>query len=327
MLEGVKKFIKSRLITDSHPLLLSMWKRRFERKLLWEQEMHSRMTYAELEAELSRRYEAMFGRKLDWDNPKTYNEKIHVSKLYMSTPLKTRLADKFAAREWIAERIGSEYLVPLLGVYDSFDDIDFDALPDKFVIKCTHDSKSVTVVRDKSKINMGMLRAKYEGFLKRDWAFLSLEMHYRDIPHKIIIEQYLGDAISDYKFTCLNGEPVFMWTDFDRFGDHRRNIYNMDWELQPFRKDIRIPNTDYECPRPPEFEDMKRIVKILCEGFDQVRVDLYLVEGHIYFGEMTFAGANGFSQFVPDEWDYRFGEMWPFDNTARAKVLAEHSRP
>ena len=327
MLEGVKKFIKSRLITDSHPLLLSMWKKRFECKLLWEQEMHSRMTYAELEAELSRRYEAMFGRKLDWENPKTYNEKIHVSKLYMPTPLKTRLADKFAAREWIAERIGSEYLVPLLGVYDSFDDIDFDALPDKFVIKCTHDSKSVTVVRDKSKINMGMLRAKYEGFLKRDWGMMTLEMHYRDIPRKIIIERYIGDVINEYKFYCFGGRPYYCFVTFGRRDvDLSISFYDMDWVLQPFtRPDHKTHNAT--VPRPAEYDRMKELAAKLCVGFDHVRVDLYLVEGRIYSGEMTFATANGFGRLDPDEWDYRLGELWPFDNTARAKVLAEHSRP
>ena len=327
MLSSLKKKLKSYLLTDRHPLILSWWQKRLERLLLSEPTRHKNMSYLEIEAEIGRRYQSVFGRPLDWDNPKTYNEKIQVSKIYMPTPLKTKLADKVAVREWVTEKTGSEYLVPLLGVYGSFDEIDFDALPRQFVMKCSHDSKSVTLVKDKEKASREFLRCKYASYMKRDYEWVGLEMHYRGIPHRIVIEQYLGDAISDYKFTCLNGVPVFCWTDYDRFGDHRRNVYNMDWELMPFMKGGRLRNTDRPYPCPPEFGKMKCVVTALCEGFDQVRVDMYLVDGHIYFGEMTFTGGDGYSPFVPDEWDYRFGEMWPFDATIRRKVLAGHSRP
>ncbi len=316
MLGGIKNFIKSKLITDSHPLLLSMWKKRFERKLLWEQEMHSRMTYAELEAEISRRHEAMFGRKLDWDNPRTYNEKIHVSKIYMPTPLKTRLADKVAVREWVAERIGSEYLVPLLGVYASFDDIDFDALPDKFVIKCTHDSKSTTVVKDKSKINTYLLRLKYDLCLSRNWGWNGFEMHYRDIPPKIIIEPYLGDAINDYKFLCFDGRPCYCWVDFDRYTNHKRNMYNLDWELQPFNQ-YHYGNYEGTVNCPENFGEMKRIVAELCKGFEHVRVDLYVVGGRVYFGEMTFTPAAGLNDFYTQEFLNILGDLCELDTSEK----------
>ncbi len=327
MIGGIKRFIKKNLVNESHPLLWSLWFAIRERKTFAQIDRHMRMSYAEIEAEIGRQYESMFGRKLNWDNPQTYNEKIHVSKVYMPTPLKTRLADKYLVREWIREKIGEEYLIPLLGVYDSFDEIDFDALPDKFVIKCNHDCGSVTLVNDKSKLNMKLLKRKYDFYMRRNFGWQNCETQYLDIKPKIIIEQYMGDAINDYKFTCFNETPYYCWIDIGRFGEHKRNMYNMNWELQSFNKGNTISNTNYECQPPEQFKDMKRIVEILCKGFEQVRVDLYFVEGHVYFGEMTFTGANGFSPFKPDEWDYKLGELWPFDNTVRRKILAKSSRP
>ena len=323
----IKDFMKHSLFNEDHPYFMMKLLDRRERKILTQQEVNSRMTYAQIEEATNRIYMEMFGRPVNWENPQTYNEKMQVWKIYMPTPEKTRLTDKVAVREWIAGKIGSEYLIPLLGVYDSFDEIDFDALPEQFVIKCSHDSGSVTLVKDKHKMNRELLKRTYDIWLKRNLAWVGWEMHYREIPPKIIIEKYMGDAINDYKFTCLDGKPIFCWTDYDRFGDHRRNIYNMDWELQPFMKDRNLRNTDYECPCPEEFTEMKHIVNTLCEEFEQVRVDLYLVDGHVYFGEMTFTGASGFSPFVPDEWDYKFGALWPFDTSIRSQVLAHSSRP
>lgn len=326
MMKGIKRFIKKKFINESHPFLWSLWFSRMERRTWSTHERHKRMSYAEIEAEISRQYERVFGRKLNWDNPQTYNEKINVSKVYMPTPEKTRLADKYLVREWIREKIGEEYLIPLLGVYDSFDEIDFDALPDKFVMKCNHDCGSVTLVSDKSKINMKMLKRKYNFYLRRNFAYSNHEMHYRNIKPRIIIEQYMGDAISDYKFQCFNGKPYSCRIDYDRFGDHRRNVYNMNWEILPFMKGhYKHPEYDYPCP--PEYDGMKRIAYKLSEGFGQVRVDLYLIDGRIYFGEMTFTNGNGFEVFVPDEYDYKLGELWPFDNTIRRKTLSERTHP
>ncbi|MBQ4430773.1 MAG: hypothetical protein II877_04660 [Synergistaceae bacterium] len=275
MLEGVKKFLKAHVFTDAHPFFMGLWLDRMERRFRREAQ-HSHMTYAEIEAEISRQYEAIFGRKLNWENPQTYNEKINVSKLYMPSPLKTRLADKVAVREWVTEKIGGEYLVPLIGVYDSFDDIDFDALPDSFVIKCSHDSGSVTLVKDKHKLNMALMRRKYDLHMGHNFAWMGFEMHYRDIPHKIIIERYLGDAINDYKFLCFDGRPCYCWVDFDRYTNHKRNMYNLDWELQPFNQ-YHYGNYEEAVKCPESFGAMKRIATKLCEGFGHVRVDLYVV--------------------------------------------------
>ena len=185
---------------------MNLWKRlrtyhhykRIERKMLAKQELHAKMSYVEIEAEISNAYRKAYHCELNWDNPQSYNEKINVSKLYMPTQLKTKLADKYLAREWLKEKVGEEYIVPLIGVYDSFDEIEFDKLPDKFVIKCNHDCSSTTLCEDKNKLDLLTLKYKYDIFMKRNFAYVAWEMHYRDIVPKIIIEKYLGNPVNDY---------------------------------------------------------------------------------------------------------------------------------
>ena len=321
MLGGIKKFIKSSLLTPEHPFL---W-RLESRRLLAKMERNSRMSYAGIESVIGNFYRKIFGRTLNWENPQTFNEKIHVAALYMPDPIKTKLADKVAVREWITERIGSEYLIPLLGVYDSFDEIDFDALPDSFVIKCSHDCGSVTLVKDKSKIDRDFLQRKYDFLMRRNYAWHGWEIQYRDIPHKIMIEKYMGASINDYKFLCFNERPYYCWVDMDRFTNHTRNFYSLDWKRQPFS--LLYPNNSKDETCPEKFEEMKNIAETLCSDFPHVRVDLYFVDGHIYFGEMTFTSEGGSGKMTPDEYDYTLGELWPFDSTIRAKVLAKFSRP
>lgn len=325
MMNGIKRFIRKNLANESHPFLWSLLCRRKLAQL----RHRSHMSYAEIESEISMKYEQMFGRKLNWDNPQTYNEKIHVSKVYMPTPEKTRLADKYLVREWIREKIGEEYLIPLLGVYDSFDEIDFDALPDKFVIKCNHDSGSYTLVKDKSKLDLKTLKRKYDFWLKRNFAFIGFEMHYRDIKPKIMIEEYLGDDVLDYKFMCFGGKVYYCQAAFNLAtspGAYTRNFYDTDWNwIKCYCPPTPMDDREHECPK--EWHQMIETAGKLSEGFDQVRVDLFLIDGRIYFGEMTFTDGCGFAPFIPDEYDYKFGELWPFDNTIRRKILSERTHP
>ena len=286
------------------------------------------MTYAQIEAEISKLYQEIFKRKLNWDNPQAYTEKMQVAKVYMPTPEKTRLADKYLVREWIREKIGDQYLIPLYGAYDSFDEIDFNSLPDKFVIKCNHDSGSVTLVNDKSKINIPELKKKYDALIKRNFAWFGWEMHYRDIKPKILIEKFMDEAaINDYRFFCFDGTPYYCAIDFhnEQHKISERNFYNMNWELQPFG--LGYPTHNAEVHRPENFDEMKRIAEELCKGFEHVRVDLYLIDKKIYFGEMTFTNGNGFEKIIPDEYNYKLGALWPFDNSLRQKILTQHSRP
>ena len=318
--QNIKDFLKRILFNEDHPYFMMMRLANWKKKMM-------RMTYSEIEAAISKQYMETFGRPLNWDNPQTYNEKMQVSKLYMPTPEKTRLTDKYAVREWTAEKIGSEYLIPLLGVYDSFDKIDFDALPDQFVIKCNHDSGSYTIVRDKSKIDRKALKLKYDRHMMMNYAFMTWDMHYKNIKPKIIIEQYLGDAINEYKFYCFGGKPYYCFTTFGSRGINLTiSFYDMDWQLQPFTRPDHKAHTEV-APRPAKYDELKPIVSKLCEGFGHVRVDMYVVGGRIYAGEMTFTTCSGWGKLSPDEWDYKLGALWPFDSSVRSQVLAHSSRP
>lgn len=269
-------------------------------------------SYAKIEKEINKDYKQINKRNINWENPQSYTEKINVSKLYCENDLKTQLTDKISVREWIKEKIGEEYLIPILGVYEKFSDINFDLLPDKFVIKCNHDSGSVTLCDNKSNLNLKKLKDKYDYYMSRNFAYLGYEMHYKNIVPKILIEEYMGSAINDYKFLCFNGKPYYCWVDVDRFGKHKRNVYDMDWNLQPFEQ-MNYGNYENELKCPKQFEKMKEIVLKLCQGFDHVRVDLYIVNDKIYFGEMTFTNGSGFEKITPEKYDYELGKLWKFN--------------
>ncbi len=259
-----------------------------------------------------RSYRKYTGRKLDFGAPESFSQKICVSKLYNATPEKTCLTDKLQVREWVAEKIGAEYLIPLYGAgYNSFKEIDFDALPRKFVIKCNHDSGSTILIEDKQNVDLRQLRRQYDFYMRRNFAYVSFELHYKDIKPKILVEMDVsedGRAARDYKFLCFHGRPYYCWVDTDRFGNHKRITYDMDWTVQPFVQ-YTYPQAEPE-PCPQNFEKMKKIVTTLCQGFDQVRVDLYNVRNKIYFGEMTFTDGSGYEAIFPEEWDIALGELW-----------------
>lgn len=283
----------------------------YNKYLLYVYKKREKLSFEDIENIISERYYKEFNRKLSWDNPKTYTEKTNVSKVYgFKDEKRKQLTDKYLVRDWVENKIGKEYLIPLYGAYNSFDEIDFNKLPDKFVIKCNHDSGSVTLCNDKSKLDLKKLKYKYDKFyLKRNFAYIGYEMHYKDIEPKILIEKYMGDKIRDYKFLCFDGKPYYCWVDFDRFGNHKRNFYDMNWKLQPFNQ-YSYGNFDKDVKKPKQFEEMKKIAEKLSSGFDHVRVDLYLIEDKIYFGEMTFTNGNGFEKITPDDWDYKLGKLW-----------------
>ena len=286
---------------------------------------HMNYNYDQIESFTDKVYFKMFNRHVNWDDPKSYNEKIQVSKIYNPTELKTRLADKYLVREWVKNKIGEKYLIPLIGVYDSFEEIDFKNLPDQFVIKCNHDSGSVILCKDKNKFNINSARKKINHALKNNFAWLWFEMHYKNIPPKIIIEKYMGDNINDYKFLCFDGKPYSCRIDIDRFNkNHSRSVYNMDWKLLPWMKGNYKTS---ECPKPENFDELKNLVIELCKDIDQIRVDVYVIDKKIYFGEMTFTNGSGLEEFYPDEWDFKIGELWKFDNTIRQKVREKNLKP
>ena len=262
---------------------------------------------------LEKRYFELTGTRMDINNPKTYSQKIQWLKLYDPNPNRSMLADKVAVREWIKDKIGEEYLIPIYGVYNSFDDIDFKNLPQQFVIKTNHSSGWNIVVKDKNTFDKNAAKKKIDKWMSLDYAFWTeYEPHYSKIAPKIIVEKYMEDKtgnLTDYKFLCFDSKPEFVWVDFDRFGNHKRNVYNMNWELQPwtqFTYGNYLP--DGGVPLPIGFDDMKRIAGILCKGFIHVRVDLYNIDGKIYFGEMTFTNGSGFEQLHPVEYEKIIGD-------------------
>ncbi len=293
---------------------------------LWQYAQNKKRTYDGIEQIVDRKYYEVFRRHINWIAPSAYTEKINVDKVYNTNPLKTKLTDKMMVRDWIKDKIGEQYLIPLYGAYERFDDIAFHELPDQFVIKCNHDSGSVTVVNDKEKMirkDVNILRKRYGFYMKRNFAYKEYEMHYKDIVPKILVEKYMGDNINDYKFLCFDGVPYYCWVDFDRFIDHRRNLYDLDWVKQPFTQ--AHPNYDGSCEKPACFSEMLVAVKTLCQGFPHVRIDMYEVGGHLYFGEMTFTNGSGMEIITPKEWNYKLGDLWHFDNTMRTKARQERT--
>lgn len=251
--------------------------------------------------------------KLNIKKPITYNEKIQWQKAYDHNPLYPILADKLAVREYVKERAGEQYLIPLLGSWSRFEDIDFQQLPSEFVLKCNHDCASVIICHDKSKFDMDAARNKLNLALKRNYFYPYAEWQYKDIKPCIIAEQFMHDEgrndLSDYKIQCFDGIPYCCRIDVGRFGDHRRNIYDIHWNLLPWQKG-HYKNTDLPIEKPEAFEEMIEVASKLSHGLRQVRVDLYLVNNQVYFGEMTFTSGGGFEVFVPNEYDKIIGDMW-----------------
>lgn len=249
---------------------------------------------------------------LNLKHPITFNEKLQWLKLYGRRPIDTVLSDKYAVKEFIAKTIGSKYVIPLLGVWDKFDDIDFDKLPDMFVLKCTHDSGGVVVCKDKSSFDLDAARKRIERGLKHDYYVFSREKAYRDIPRRIIAEEYKEDAktkeLRDYKFFCFDGEPkaLFIASDRQKTGEETKfDFFDMDYNHLPFTNGH--PNAEVLPEKPVCFEEMKLLAAKLSKGIPHVRVDFYEVNGKVYFGEMTYSHWGGMTPFDPEEWDYTFG--------------------
>ena len=264
-------------------------------------------------------YLQRIGHPLDWDNLRTYTEKMQWAKMYDNDPRKSQLSDKYGVHAWAAEKIGEEHLIPLLGCWDRFDEIDFDALPNQFVLKTNNGSGTNLIVKDKSKLNLKRTRQLVQDWLDTDFAYYNpFEHQYTAIPPKIIAEKYMetetGD-LPDYKFLCFNGKPYYCWVDVNRYTNHQRAVYDMDWVLQPWNQ--RYGECKTEIPCPDNFQEMKRLATILAEGFAHVRVDLYDINGKIYFGEMTFTNGSGYEKIIPDSADLMLGELWQIDTTKR----------
>ena len=247
---------------------------------------------------LSRKYQLYFGQKPNLQNPQTFNEKLQWLKLYNRKPEYTMMVDKYKVREYIAQELGEEYLIPLLGVWDDPDEIDFDALPDQFVLKCNHNSGlGMCICKDKSKLDIPKVKAELRKGLKQDYYLTGREWPYKDVPRKIIAEKYMVDAsncgeLTDYKFFCFNGVPKFMYISNDNSENATTDFFDMEFNRLDMR--MKDPNSNVIPPKPYLFNEMKAIAEKLSQGIPFVRVDLYVIGGSIYFGELTFFHNAGF---------------------------------
>lgn len=246
-------------------------------------------------------------------NPRLFSEKLQWYKLNHRDPLMQRVANKYTVRDYISETGYGCLLNDLIGVYTDVGQIDFDKLPDQFVLKGTHGSGFNIIVKDKSRLNRRHAKMMMRSWLNQHIAWSGREWVYEKMPRHIIAEKYLEDEtgeLRDYKFYCFNGTPAFMQLEVGRGTDHNtRNFYDMDWKLLPFGKELPH-NPDLIVPKPQMFDEMKNIATDLCQPFQYVRVDLYQVGGKVYFGELTFFPAGGAPDFVPAEYDEIVGKMW-----------------
>ncbi len=260
-------------------------------------------------------YWVYMGQRLDLDNPRTFNEKLQWLKLYNRRPEYTRMVDKVAVKEYVASLIGPEHIIPTLGVWERPEDIDFDRLPDRFVLKTSHGggSNGVVICKDKSRFDRSGAVRKLKKAMKADIWRNNREWPYKHVHRCVLAEELLedpsGEDLKDYKFFCFNGKVRFGKVDVDRFIGHRANYYDLSWRLLPFGELCCLPLPDRKIDRPENFDRMVGLSEKIAGGIPFVRVDLYSVAGRVYFGETTFFPAAGFGAFVPAEADMTIGRM------------------
>lgn len=250
------------------------------------------------------------GIKINFENPMTFNEKLQWLKLYDRNPEYTRMVDKYEAKKYVAEKIGKQYVIPALGVWDKFDDIDFNSLPNQFVLKCTHDSGGLMICRDKSSFDLTAAKKRINKCLKHNYYWHSREWAYKDVKPKIIAEEYMIDGenecLTDYKFFCFGGEPKFMYRSMDKAKDPRTDFFDMNYNRLDMR--MRDPNSDSAPPKPECFEEMKSLARVLSANIPHLRVDFYEINGNVYFGELTFYHCGGFAKIYPEKWMDTLGD-------------------
>ncbi len=263
------------------------------------------------EAFLRMLYRARMKRELNLEQPRTFNEKLQWLKIHDRRPEYRKMVDKYDAREYIAGRIGDQYLVPVYGVWDSFRDIDFDLLPSRFVLKCTHDSGGVVICRDRKHFNPACARAMLSSRMRWDYYWVSREWPYRNLKPRVLAEKYLTDEsgyeLKDYKLMCFNGQVRCSFVCSDRMSSDGLKVtfYDREWKRLPFTR--HYPAAAADAARPAHYEEMIRIAEILSENIPFLRVDFYEADGRLYVGELTFYPGGGMEEFTPQSWDYELG--------------------
>lgn len=264
---------------------------------------------------LKRKFKSNLKYDLNLLNPNTFSEKIQWLKINDRKDIYTILVDKYKVREYIKEKLGEEYLIPLIGIWDDPDDIDFNKLPDQFVLKCNHNSGlGMCICKDKSKLDISKVRRELKKGLKQDYYLTGREWPYKNVSRKIIAEKYMKNEheteLKDYKFFCFNGEPKYCQVISDRSTNETIDFFDMKWNHQEFiGLNSKCSNSKHLIAKPVTFEKMKEFAYILAKNTKFVRIDFYEIERKLYFGEITFYPASGFGNFKPSEWNEKLGEM------------------
>ena len=262
------------------------------------------------------------GYPLDLENPKTFSEKLQWLKVNYRNPIQTVMVDKHEAKYFIAERVGSQYIIPTLAVWDSVEDIDFDALPNQFVLKSTHDSGGIVICKDKSSLDFEAAKAKLSVSLKRDYSKIAREWAYQNVPRRIIAEEYISelgkDDLLDYKMYSFHGEPKLTVVCSNRFSKTgtRMNFYDINWKPMGIHFG-HYPPLPTEFPKPATYEEMKHLTAELSKDCPFLRVDFYEIKGRLFIGELTFFPGAGFEKFRPMSKDYELGEWLHLETVHR----------
>lgn len=262
---------------------------------------------------LKLKYYTYFHRWLDFDNPKTFNEKIQWLKVYNRCSDYVNMVDKSKAKQYAAKIIGEKYMIPTLGVFETVDEIDFDKLPKQFVLKCTHDSGGIVVCKDKTTLDIAGAKKKLKAGLRTNFFWKTREWPYKQVKPRIIAEQYMEDKdtneLRDYKFFCFNGEPKIMFVATERQKEGTETKFDF-FDADYNHLDIinGHPMADVPPQKPKNFDLMLSLAMKLSQGIPHVRIDFYEVNGKVFFGEFTFSHWSGNMPFEPEEWDYQLGE-------------------
>ena len=264
---------------------------------------------------LSLLYSYKFDKKLDWKNPVSFNEKINYLKLYDRKSAYTSMVDKYEAKSFVASILGDGFIVPNYGVWDSFEEINFDQLPDQFVLKCTHDSGGLVICRDKSKLDFEAAREKINKSLAQNYYYLCREWPYKNVKPRIIAEEFLSEVadkgVTDYKFFCFNGKPKFIYVSrgLEKHETAQISFFDMKGNKLPFVRSDYSPIDSFE--RPENFDDMIGIAEKLAHASDSpfIRVDLYDINQRTYFSELTFSPCGGYIPFSPASADEQIGKI------------------
>lgn len=260
------------------------------------------------------KYKLNVDKSLNLKEPETFNEKLQWLKLYDRKDIYSMMVDKYESKDFISKIIGKEYIIPTIGIYDSFEEIDFDKLPKQFVIKCTHDSGGVIVCKDKKKFDREMARKKINKCLKNNYFYLSREWPYKNVKPRVIVEKYLGENLIDYRFYCFEGIPKYVYVysnESNINGDKPEpvhcDIYDMNWKRANYKQ--KCPPSNQNIEKPKNFKNMIELSKKLSKNCKFLRVDFYEINGKLYNGELTFFPGGGMSKFYPEKMDKELGKL------------------